>query len=51
LVIAGFVRNPWKGGNQAALWITGWKPLNGETVYLRADTGVLARSFGSDPTT
>jgi ubiquinol-cytochrome c reductase iron-sulfur subunit len=51
LAIGGLIRNPWKGGNQAALWITGWKPLNGETVYLRTDTGVLARSFGSDPTT
>ncbi len=41
LAIGGFVRYPWKGGDQAAKWITGWKPLNGDTVYLRAETGVL----------
>ncbi|RCW46088.1 menaquinol-cytochrome c reductase iron-sulfur subunit precursor [Halopolyspora algeriensis] len=41
LLIGGFVRNPWAGGSQAALWVTGWKPVNGETVYLRAQTGVL----------
>jgi ubiquinol-cytochrome c reductase iron-sulfur subunit len=38
-VIAPLVRNPWKGGADAALWVTGWKPVNGETVYLRRDTG------------
>jgi ubiquinol-cytochrome c reductase iron-sulfur subunit len=37
--IAPLVRNPWKGGDQAALWTTGWRPANGETVYLRYDTG------------
>jgi ubiquinol-cytochrome c reductase iron-sulfur subunit len=41
LAIGPFVRQPWRGGNQAALWVTGWKPLNGEDVYLRTDTGVL----------
>jgi len=35
------IRNPWKGGDDAALWVTGWKPQNGETVYLRRDTGIL----------
>jgi ubiquinol-cytochrome c reductase iron-sulfur subunit len=35
------IRNPWKGGADAALWVTGWKPQNGETVYLRRDTGIL----------
>ncbi|HZE02715.1 MAG TPA: menaquinol-cytochrome C reductase, partial [Pseudonocardiaceae bacterium] len=40
LAIGPFVRQPWKGGAQAALWITGWKPLNGETVYLRLKTSV-----------
>lgn len=39
--IAPLVRDPWKGGNQAALWVTGWAPKNGETVYLRRDTGKL----------
>lgn len=46
--IAPLVRNPWKGGDKAALWTTGWAPApdprkpNGpmETVYLRRDTGV-----------
>jgi ubiquinol-cytochrome c reductase iron-sulfur subunit len=37
--VAPLVRNPWKGGDDAALWVTGWKPVNGETVYLRRDTG------------
>jgi ubiquinol-cytochrome c reductase iron-sulfur subunit len=35
------IRNPWKGGNDAALWVTPWRPENGETVYLRRDTGIL----------
>jgi ubiquinol-cytochrome c reductase iron-sulfur subunit len=37
--VAPLVRNPWKGGDNAALWVTGWKPVGGETVYLRRDTG------------
>jgi ubiquinol-cytochrome c reductase iron-sulfur subunit len=37
--VAPLVRDPWKGGNDAALWVTPWKPVNGETVYLRRDTG------------
>jgi ubiquinol-cytochrome c reductase iron-sulfur subunit len=37
--IAPLVRNPWKGGADAPLWVTAWKPVNGETVYLRRDTG------------
>jgi ubiquinol-cytochrome c reductase iron-sulfur subunit len=37
--VAPLVRNPWKGGDDAALWVTGWKPVAGETVYLRRDTG------------
>ena len=37
--VAPLVRNPWKGGDEAPLWVTGWKPVNGETVYLRRDTG------------
>jgi ubiquinol-cytochrome c reductase iron-sulfur subunit len=41
LAVGPFIRQPWKGGDQAALWITGWKPLNTETVYLRIRTGVL----------
>jgi ubiquinol-cytochrome c reductase iron-sulfur subunit len=38
--VAPLVRDPWKGGDQAALWVTGWRSLNGETVYLRRDTGI-----------
>ncbi|MDQ3826927.1 MAG: menaquinol-cytochrome C reductase, partial [Actinomycetota bacterium] len=41
LAIGPFVRQPWKGGDLASLWITGWKPLNGETVYLRFRTSVF----------
>ncbi len=37
--IAPLVRNPWKGGPDAALWVTAWRPIGGETVYLRRDTG------------
>lgn len=37
--LAPLVRNPWKGGPDAALWHTDWRPVNGETVYLRRDTG------------
>jgi ubiquinol-cytochrome c reductase iron-sulfur subunit len=37
--VAPLVRNPWKGGPDAALWHSGWRPANGETVYLRYDTG------------
>ncbi|RZT85126.1 ubiquinol-cytochrome c reductase iron-sulfur subunit [Pseudonocardia sediminis] len=36
------VRNPWKGGDDAALWHTGWRPEGDETVYLRTDTGILS---------
>lgn len=37
--IGGLIRNPWKGGDQAALWTTGWAPANGEKVFLRRSTG------------
>jgi quinol---cytochrome c reductase iron-sulfur subunit len=37
--VAPLVRDPWKGREEADLWVTGWKPVNGETVYLRYDTG------------
>jgi ubiquinol-cytochrome c reductase iron-sulfur subunit len=40
LAIGPFVRKPWRGGDQAALWVTGWRSFKGETVYLRADSGV-----------
>ena len=52
--IAPLVRNPWEGGDQAALWTTGWRPVDGETVYLRRDTGIpdeisLVRPEDQDP--
>ena len=37
--VAPFVRDPWKGGDEAALWVTPWRSVNGETVYMRYDTG------------
>lgn len=47
--VAPLVRNPWKGGDKAALWTTGWAPTPDprnptgppETVFLRRDTGVV----------
>ena len=52
--VAPLVRNPWKGGDKAALWTSGWAPTNGETVYLRYDTGdpkeiVLIRPEDQEP--
>lgn len=52
--VAPLVRNPWKGGDDAALWVTPWKPVNGETVYMRRDTGdpheiSLVRPEDQDP--
>jgi ubiquinol-cytochrome c reductase iron-sulfur subunit len=37
--LAPLIHNPWKGRDQADLWVTGWQPINGEKVYLRRDTG------------
>jgi ubiquinol-cytochrome c reductase iron-sulfur subunit len=40
LALGGLVKNPWAGGDKAALWTTGWAPTTpGEKVYLRRDTG------------
>jgi ubiquinol-cytochrome c reductase iron-sulfur subunit len=52
--VAPLVRNPWKGGPEAALWTSGWRPVNGETVYMRYDTGdpseiVLVRPEDQEP--
>jgi ubiquinol-cytochrome c reductase iron-sulfur subunit len=43
--LGGLIRNPWKGGDQAALWVTPWAPTNGEKVYLRRDTGVSSEEI------
>jgi ubiquinol-cytochrome c reductase iron-sulfur subunit len=45
LALGGLVRNPWKGGADAALWHTPWRPENGEKVYLRRDLGVGAEEI------
>jgi len=39
--IAPLIRDPWVGGDRAALWVTPWASLDGETVYLRRDTGIV----------
>ncbi|HVL85959.1 MAG TPA: ubiquinol-cytochrome c reductase iron-sulfur subunit [Pseudonocardia sp.] len=39
--LAPLVRDPWREGAESALWVTGWRSVDGETVYLRRDTGVL----------
>ena len=39
LALGGLIRNPWKGGDQAALWTSGWTSPDGERVYLRRSTG------------
>ncbi len=36
--LGGLVRNPWKGGDRAALWVTPWASYNGEPVFLRYDS-------------
>jgi ubiquinol-cytochrome c reductase iron-sulfur subunit len=40
LALGGLIRNPWKGGDRAALWVTAWGGENGEKVYLRRDNGM-----------
>lgn len=37
--LGGLVRDPWEGGDDAALWVTGWRSENGERTYLRRDIG------------
>jgi ubiquinol-cytochrome c reductase iron-sulfur subunit len=40
LPIGGLIRNPWKNSDSPdSLWRTGWYSPNGETVYLRRNTG------------
>ncbi|HEY2204544.1 MAG TPA: ubiquinol-cytochrome c reductase iron-sulfur subunit [Pseudonocardia sp.] len=43
--LGGLIRNPWKGGDKAALWVTPWAPENGETVYLRRDVGISSEEI------
>jgi ubiquinol-cytochrome c reductase iron-sulfur subunit len=41
LALGGLIRNPWKGGSHAALWVTPWASYNGEPVFLRYDAEQL----------
>jgi ubiquinol-cytochrome c reductase iron-sulfur subunit len=43
--LGGLIRNPWKGGDQAPLWVTPWAPSNGEKVYLRRDLGLSSEEI------
>jgi ubiquinol-cytochrome c reductase iron-sulfur subunit len=38
LPLGTLVRDPWRGGGDAALWVTGWRSTAGEPVYLRVVT-------------
>ncbi len=46
--LGGLVRNPWKGGDQAALWVTPWRSTNGEPVFLRYDAEQLTLARPED---
>jgi ubiquinol-cytochrome c reductase iron-sulfur subunit len=48
LALGGLVRNPWKGGDQAALWVTPWRSVNGEPVFLRYDSEQLTLARPED---
>jgi ubiquinol-cytochrome c reductase iron-sulfur subunit len=45
LALGGLIRNPWKGGDKAALWVTAWGSGNGEKVYLRRDNGMTGEEI------
>lgn len=46
--LGGLIRNPWKGGDQAALWVTPWRSDNGEPVFLRYDAEQLTLARPED---
>jgi ubiquinol-cytochrome c reductase iron-sulfur subunit len=46
--LGGLVRNPWKGGDQAALWVTPWRSDNGEPVFLRYESEQLTLARPED---
>jgi quinol---cytochrome c reductase iron-sulfur subunit len=48
LALGGLVRNPWRGGDLAALWVTPWRSANGEPVFLRYDTEQLTLARPED---
>ncbi|GAB2914921.1 ubiquinol-cytochrome c reductase iron-sulfur subunit [Rhodococcus aerolatus] len=37
--LGGLIRNPWEGGDDAPLWVSGWTPADYEKTYLRRETG------------
>lgn len=37
--LGGLVKDPWAQGNESPMLTTGWRPISGEKVYLRRDTG------------
>jgi ubiquinol-cytochrome c reductase iron-sulfur subunit len=48
IALGGLIRNPWKGGDKAQLWVTPWAPANGEKVYLRRDLGISSEEIISN---
>jgi ubiquinol-cytochrome c reductase iron-sulfur subunit len=48
IALGGLIRNPWKGGDKAQLWVTPWAPENGEKVYLRRDLGISSEEIISN---
>ena len=46
--LGGLVRNSWKGGAHAALWVTPWASYNGEPVFLRYDAQQLTLARPED---
>jgi ubiquinol-cytochrome c reductase iron-sulfur subunit len=46
--LGGLIRNPWKGGDHAALWVTPWRSDNGEPVFLRYDAEQLTLARPED---
>jgi ubiquinol-cytochrome c reductase iron-sulfur subunit len=46
--LGGLIRNPWKGGDHAALWVTPWASYNGEPVFLRYDAEQLTLARPED---
>lgn len=46
--LGGLIRNPWQGGDHAALWVTPWASYNGEPVFLRYDAEQLALARPED---
>lgn len=48
IALGGFIRNPWKGGANAALWTTSWHSADGEPVYLRYEHAELTLARPED---